>query len=161
MKIDLITAKKLIDVLKEKKLIISTAESCTGGGIGYALTSVSGSSAVYMGGIVSYANDVKEHLLGVSSETLKSHGAVSEETAREMAHGARTQLDTDLSISVTGIAGPNSDDTNKPVGLVYLCADNGREPVVKEEHFSGDRDEIRTQTINSALQLLLQMVSEM
>lgn len=160
MKIDLLIAEKLIETLKEKQLTLATAESCTGGGIGYTLTGVSGSSAVYMGGIISYANIVKEQLLGVPEDTLKQHGAVSKETALAMAKGVRAQIGADLAVSVTGIAGPKSDDTNKPVGLVYICADNGTKCHTKEERFRGNRDEVRSQTINSALSLVLELICE-
>ncbi len=108
-------------LLTEQKLTISVAESCTGGLIAHRLTNVPGSSAYFMGGVVAYANEVKEQVLGVSGETLAAHGAISEEIAREMARGARRLFDTDVAISATGIAGPTGGTPQKPVGLAYVA----------------------------------------
>ena len=151
-------ASELIKTLKSRGMKLATAESCTGGGIGQALTSVSGSSAVYLGGVISYDNSVKEVLLGVPRETLLTVGAVSEETAVAMAKGVRNLLHADLAVSVTGIAGPNADGTNKPVGLVYVAVVSESQTVVSENHFSGDREAVREQTIVKALQMVLQMI---
>lgn len=148
-------AVSVIEALREKAMTLSTAESCTGGGIGFVLTAVPGSSAVYSGGVVSYSNDVKSQLLKVQSETLRQFGAVSEPTARAMAEGVRMLIGTDLAVSVTGIAGPASDDTRKPVGLVYIAVSSGNKTVVQEYIFTGGRDEVREQTIQAALKLLL------
>ena len=150
-------AKRLIDALKADGRTLATAESCTGGGIGHALTAVSGSSAVYLGGVISYANSVKEQLLGVPHETLSTVGAVSEETARAMADGVCRLLNADVGIAVTGIAGPNADGTDKPVGLVYIAVCSGGHTVVTENHFSGDREAVRNRTIETALALALEM----
>jgi len=108
-------------LLTEQGLTIAVAESCTGGLIAHQLTNVSGSSAYFIGGVVAYANEVKEQVLGVSGETLSAHGGVSEETVREMARGARRLFDTDLAISAAGIAGPTGGTPQKPVGLVYVA----------------------------------------
>jgi len=108
-------------LLTEQGLTIAVAESCTGGLIAHQLTNVSGSSAYFMGGVVAYSNEVKERVLGVSGETLSAHGAVSEETVREMARGARRLFGTDVAISSTGIAGPTGGTPEKPVSLVYVA----------------------------------------
>lgn len=148
-------AKLLIDRLLERGWTVSTAESLTGGGIGHCLTGVSGSSAVYLGGVISYTNAVKEQLLGVPRQVLDTVGAVSPQTAEAMARGVCRLLGTDLGIAVTGIAGPNSDGTGKPVGLVYIALCHQGRLLVTENHFSGDREAIRNQTITEALRLAL------
>ncbi len=108
-------------VLAQKKLTVSLAESCTGGLIGHRLTDVPGSSDYFMGGVVAYSYDAKEKFLNVRHDTLYDFGAVSAETAIEMARGARRNFGTDIGISVTGIAGPSGGMPGKPVGLVYIC----------------------------------------
>lgn len=134
---------------------LATAESLTGGGIGAALTAVPGSSAVYKGGIISYTNWVKAHLLGVPEEALEIHGAVSAPVAQAMAVGARKALETDVAVSVTGLAGPGGDDYGHPVGTVFIgYADRDRQMVLPCR-FSGSREEIRRQTIETALHLVL------
>ena len=138
---------------------ISTAESITGGGIGQALTSVSGSSAVFKGGIISYCDEMKHKLLGVPSAMLAQFGAVSAPVAEAMAKGAREVLGTDMAISVTGLAGPAGDCCGNPVGLVFIgwCDENG--VFSREYHFSGDRDAIRLQTVEAALRLIAEQNS--
>ena len=158
MKIDPI-AKQLVDQLKAKHLTVATAESCTGGGVGHAITSVPGSSSVYPGGVISYSNAVKETVLGVPAEVLSAVGAVSEETACAMAEGVRTLLKSDLSVSVTGIAGPDADGTDKPVGLVFIAVSGKNGTVVSKNLFSGTRDEIRGQTVHASMKLLLQYIA--
>lgn len=108
-------------LLAQRGLMVGTAESCTGGLIGHRLTEVAGSSAYFLGGIIAYSNTIKERVLGVKLETLEKHGAVSAETALEMAHGARRVLGVDIAVSATGIAGPGGGTADKPVGLVYLA----------------------------------------
>ena len=144
------------DVLKAlsgKTLV--TAESLTGGGIGSALTAVPGSSAVYKGGIISYTNWVKENVLGVSHETLETQGAVSCQTAEEMAVGARKLLQADVAVSVTGLAGPGGDEFGNPVGTVCIGFCNASESFAVKYHFEGDREAVRCQTIRAALELVL------
>ena len=141
--------------LKEKTLV--TAESLTGGGIGAALTAVSGSSAVYKGGIISYTNEVKNQLLGVPADTLEQFGAVSEPVARAMAEGARKVLQADVAVSVTGLAGPGGDDYGNPVGTVFIGYSDENGTIAKHCLFTGDRESIRNQTIETALQLILDM----
>ena len=145
----------VIQTLQGKTLV--TAESLTGGGIGAALTSVSGASAVYKGGIISYTNAVKHNLLGVPEEILNQYGAVSEPVAKAMAEGARKALEAGIAVSVTGLAGPAGDEFGNPVGTVFIGYSDSSTTVVKHCLFSGDRDSIRKQTIEAALNLLLTM----
>ena len=133
-----------------------TAESLTGGGIGAALTAVSGSSAVYKGGIISYTNEVKHNILGVSNDTLSEFGAVSAQTACEMAVGVRKLLNADISVSVTGLAGPGGDEFGNPVGTVFVGYCDAHRTQTKEFRFEGDRESVRNQTIEAALQMVLQ-----
>ena len=143
----------VLSALKGKTLV--TAESLTGGGIGAALTQVSGASAVYKGGIISYTNEVKHRILGVSAETLNIHGAVSCQTAEEMAIGARKLLEADVAVSVTGLAGPGGDEYGNPVGTVCIGYCNEWESFAVKYHFAGSREEVRIQTIEAALNLVL------
>lgn len=136
---------------KNKHLTIATAESCTGGLLGAALTQESGSSEFYLGGVVSYANSVKQGLLGVSEESLKTFGAVSEEVAKEMAEGIRTKVGSDLAISTTGIAGPDGASDEKPVGLVYIGLATPEGVYVKKFQFYGERESVRQLTVQAAL----------
>lgn len=145
------------DVLKAlngKTLV--TAESCTGGGIGAALTSIPGSSAVYKGGVVSYCNEVKHDVLGVDSELLNECGAVSEPVARAMADGVRKMLSADIAVSVTGLAGPGGDEFGHPVGTVYIGYSREEETAVKAFRFDGDRESIRMQAVVAALKLIFE-----
>ena len=146
------------DVIKSlagKTLV--TAESCTGGGIGAALTAVSGSSAVYKGGIVSYTNWVKQNILGVDADLLETVGAVSAPVAEAMARGARKVLEADIAVSVTGLAGPGGDEFGNPVGCVYIGYCDAYRSVVREFTFSGDREAVRSQAVEEALKLILEM----
>ena len=145
----------VVKTLRGKKLV--TAESLTGGGIGAALTSVSGASAVYKGGIISYTNEVKHKLLGVPMVMLDQYGAVSEPVAKAMAEGARKALEADIAVSVTGLAGPTGDEFGNPVGTVFIGYSDSSTTVVKHCLFSGDRETIRNRTISEALQLILTM----
>lgn len=158
-------AEKLVKVLTEKKMTCATAESCTGGGVGYAITGVSGSSAVFWGGVISYDNSVKRDVLGVPEEVLATKGAVSSECAAAMAEGARRLLKTDLAVSLTGIAGPGGGTAEKPVGLVWFGLASGgsrsRATVITEKKvFPGDREAVRTAAIEHALNLLLNAVAK-
>lgn len=149
------TAEKLVSTLTEKKMTCATAESCTGGGVGYAITGVPGSSAVFMGGIISYDNSVKRGILGVPEDVLATKGAVSSECAAAMADGARRQLKTDLAVSLTGIAGPGGGSTEKPVGLVWFGLASASGITTEKMVFPGDRDAVRSAAIEHALKLLL------
>lgn len=148
-------AERLVSLLTARQMTCATAESCTGGGIGAAITSVSGASAVYKGGIISYANEAKENLLGVSSVTLAQHGAVSPETAAQMAEGARQRLKVDLAVSVTGVAGPTGGTPEKPVGLVWFGVACERGTFTEKHIFAGDRAAIRAATAERAMELLI------
>lgn len=147
------------DVLKRLEgKTLATAESCTGGGIGAALTAVPGSSSVYKGGIISYWSEVKRDLLGVSAEDLENLGPVSMQVAGAMAEGARKALRTDVAISVTGLAGPDGDAFGRPVGTVFVGFCDGTRTVAKQYRFSGDREAVRHQAMEAALNLILEYV---
>ncbi len=135
-------------------LTLATAESCTGGLCGACLTAVSGSSAVYRGGMITYCNEMKQQLLGVPAELLAEYGAVSPQCACSMADGARKRLCADLAVSVTGLAGPNGDGSGKPVGLVYLGLADASSVHAVELHLHGTREEIRAAAAEEALRLL-------
>ena len=143
----------VIHALKGKTLV--TAESCTGGGIGSALTAVSGSSAVYKGGIISYTNWVKENILNVGGELLETYGAVSRQVAEAMAEGARKFLQADIAVSVTGLAGPGGDEFGNPVGTVFIGYSDSEVTESVACYFAGNRDEIREQAVQTALEIIL------
>ncbi len=143
----------VISRLRGKTLV--TAESCTGGGIGAALTAVAGSSAVYKGGIISYCNEVKHHVLGVDAQILMEVGAVSAPVAEAMAEGARRVLDADIAVSVTGLAGPGADEFGNPVGTVFIGYADAVRTVSHHFRFSGDREDVRSQAISAALEIIL------
>ena len=148
------TAEHLVAMLKATGMTCATAESCTGGGIGSAITGVPGSSEVYLGGVVSYSNQVKHEVLGVSSASLETFGAVSPQVAEEMALGARRLTRADIAVSVTGIAGPGGGSAEKPVGLVWFglaTADGVRS---EKKLFMGDRASVRAQAVTHALGML-------
>lgn len=147
-------ASKVISCLRGKTL--ATAESCTGGGIGSALTAVFGASAVYKGGIVSYCNEIKQKLLGVPAEVLAREGAVSAPVAAAMAAGARKALDTDIAVSVTGLAGPGGDEFGNPVGTVFIGYADEQGALARHFLFEGDRETVRRQAIRKALDLILE-----
>ena len=146
-------SSKVLSSLAGKTLV--TAESLTGGGIGTALTGIAGASSVYKGGVISYTNEVKHAVLGVPEEILETYGAVSQWTAGYMASGVRKLLDADIAVSVTGLAGPAGDEYGNPVGTVFIGYEDAKQSVVKHCLFSGTREEIRNQTIETALQLIL------
>ena len=146
--------EQVLEALKGKTL--ATAESCTGGGIGAAITAVSGSSAVYKGGIISYQNEVKRDLLGVSESHLENLGPVSDPVAEQMAKGARNALQSDVAVSVTGLAGPGRDTFGNPVGTVYIGYADEKEAFSRRFSFCGNREDIRNQAIENALQIILE-----
>ena len=147
-------AEKLVALLEACGMTCATAESCTGGGIGSAITAIPGSSAVYLGGVVSYANEVKSGVLGVKEATLASVGAVSSETAAEMAGGARRITGADIAVSVTGIAGPGGGSAEKPVGLVWFGLASPDGVRTEKAIFAGDRARVREQAVVHALGML-------
>ena len=144
----------LVELLAERKLHVTTAESCTGGMIAGTLINVAGASDVLNEGYITYANEAKERLVHVSHDTLEKYGAVSEQTAREMAEGAAKAAHADAALSATGIAGPGGGTEEKPVGLVYIgCYLDGK-TTVKECHWNGSRMENRMDTVTAALEML-------
>lgn len=155
------TAERLVRLLSEKGLTAATAESCTGGGVGAAITAVAGSSAVFFGGIISYDNSVKSRVLQVSEEVLRTKGAVSRECAEEMSTHALNLLKVDLAVAITGIAGPGGGSAEKPVGLVWFSVAS-REGVMSEQRiFPGERSAVRGSAVEHALQLLISAASGM
>ncbi|MDX2074776.1 MAG: CinA family protein [Alphaproteobacteria bacterium] len=148
-------AAELVKTLTERKLIIATAESCTGGLVAGAITDIDGSSVVFERGIISYANSAKTALLDVRPETLEKHGAVSEEVAAQMAEGACIRAGADIAVAVTGIAGPTGGTKTKPVGLVYIAVNMGDKTEGEKFQFSGSRHEIRAQAVAASLKLAL------
>ena len=147
-------AEEVVKMLKNAGMTVTTVESCTGGLISAALVDVAGASAVLNQAYVTYANEAKQSLVGVKAETLEAYGAVSEQTAREMAEGGSKAANADAALAVTGIAGPDGGTAEKPVGLVYIgCHVNGN-TVVERNVFSGSRREVREQSVGAALELL-------
>ncbi|OOG75706.1 damage-inducible protein CinA [Sinorhizobium sp. A49] len=153
------TAGKIIADFTARGLKVATAESCTGGLIAGALTEIAGSSAVVDRGFVTYSNDAKIQMLGVDPATLAAHGAVSRQTAIEMAHGAVARSEADFAVAVTGIAGPGGGSTEKPVGLVHLSATGRNGTALHREMRYGDigRDAVRLATIRTALEMLTEV----
>ena len=147
-------------LLVAQNLTLATAESCTGGLLGHCITNVSGSSAYYLGGFVAYADEAKETLLDVRHKTLLAHGTVSEETAREMARGARQRLGADVALAITGIAGPTGGTPDKPVGLVYMALTAGDVEQSQRHVWQGDRLGNKEQSAEAALRLLLACLRE-
>lgn len=155
-------AQDVFTMLQDQGLLLATAESCTGGMISARLTDIAGSSKVFERGFVTYSNQAKIDLLGVSEKTLSQFGAVSGETAEEMVKGALTNSLADLAIAVTGIAGPSGGSLDKPVGLVYIGIGRKRDNQIKvfKEQFSGDRASIRQQVCEKSFYYLLSFMKE-
>lgn len=148
--------REILGLCAQRGATFATAESCTGGLVGGAVTAVPGASDGYRGGVVSYANEVKRALLGVREDTLARHGAVSAECAAEMVAGACAALEADYAVATTGIAGPGGATPDKPVGLVFIAAARrGRAATVTRNVFPGNRDEVRRAAVAAALALLL------
>ncbi|HEB29480.1 MAG TPA: CinA family nicotinamide mononucleotide deamidase-related protein [Spirochaetes bacterium] len=142
--------------LKKKHLSLSVAESCTAGLLSKVITDVPGSSGYFLGGVVSYSNEIKKRVLGVKEDTLKKYGAVSSEIAGEMARGVQERLGSDISLAVTGIAGPGGGSKEKPVGTVFVCLyKSGIDPVISKNTFPGGRETMRMASVNKALFMLL------
>lgn len=150
--------KAIVDLLLANKLTISTVESCTGGLLAARLINVPGVSEVFKSGYITYSNKAKRRLLGIKKNTLLKHGAVSKEIAREMVKGAALISKADVTVSVTGIAGPDGGSEEKPVGLVYIGCNVCGRITVKEYHFSGDRSKIRENTVSAALSLMRECI---
>ncbi len=145
---------EVLKALQGKTLV--TAESCTGGGIGDALTAIAGSSEVYKGGVICYTDWVKANILGVDEQLLRQYGAVSEPVAGQMALGVRKLLNADVAVSVTGLAGPGGDDFGNPVGTVYIGVSCGQNTTVRKFQFDGERETVRRQAIIEALNMILE-----
>ncbi len=159
MEKEYLLSEKLYKILKDKGLKVATAESCTGGLIGASLTAVPGMSECYGYGAITYANSAKEELLSVSDDTLKTKGAVSPDTACQMAEGVLKLSKADIAVSVTGIAGPGGGTKDKPVGLVYIgIAQKGRDTIAYKNIFSGDRESVRKSTVCKALELIIENI---
>jgi nicotinamide-nucleotide amidase len=151
--------QELFELLGDQQdITVATAESCTGGDVAGRITRIAGSSAYMMGGIVSYSNDAKATLLGVSRDVLENPGAVSEECATQMAEGARRALDATLAVSTTGIAGPSGGTARKPVGLVYIGVSGPGGTTVEEHQFDGDRAQVIESVTFRALEILVEQV---
>lgn len=144
--------------LQQKQQTVCTAESCTGGGIGYAITEVAGSSAWFNGGLITYTNALKQKLVSVEANVLDKHGAVSKACVEQMASGARVTCEADWSIAVSGVAGPGGGTVDKPVGLVWMAIANHEDCWAWYEKFSGDRAQIRSQTLDAVLTKLINLI---
>lgn len=152
-------ARKVGQKLKSSRAMLVTAESCTGGWVAQAVTSIAGSSDWFERGFVTYSNDSKQELLGVRSETLARHGAVSEETAREMAQGALARSKGTVALAVTGVAGPGGGSAAKPVGMVCFAWASKHAVQSETRRFSGDRESVRKQSVIRALEGVLEQLA--
>jgi PncC family amidohydrolase len=152
-------AARLQERCLARRLTVGTAESCTGGLVAATITAIPGSSGYFLGGIVSYADEVKASILGVPRAMLEAHGAVSEQVADAMAAGCRRRLGVDLAISITGIAGPDGGSEAKPVGLVYLGLTSGSGVDTRRFQFPGDRREVRLAAATAAIEWLTEAAS--
>ena len=153
--------ESLSQSFQHKRWMLATAESCTGGWVAQAITSLAGSSLWFERGFVTYSNQSKQELLGVKQSTLDHYGAVSEQTALEMAQGALKNSHADVSLAITGLAGPDGGQEDKPVGCVYFAwAGKNFDIQVERQHFSGTRSAIREQAVKFALERLLQIIQK-
>jgi nicotinamide-nucleotide amidase len=155
-------AQALLDLCRQKKLKIATAESCTGGLLAATLTEIPGSSDVLDRGFVTYSNEAKQAMLGVKATTLASFGAVSRETAEAMAKGALAHAPVDLAVSITGIAGPGGGSPGKPVGLVHFAAASRGHPLIHQDRHFGDigRAQVRRASVLQALAMLRELAQQ-
>jgi nicotinamide-nucleotide amidase len=153
-------AELVLDECRRKGLTLATAESCTGGMVAERLTSIPGSSDVYVGSVIAYSDEIKMLELGVPRDTLGAHGAVSAETAAAMASGVRERLGADVGVAVTGIAGPGGGTPEKPVGLVYVHAEAHEEGRGRSFQYPGDRDSIRRRATATALHLVRRLLTQ-
>jgi PncC family amidohydrolase len=152
-------ARRIQSEMIERGLTLTTAESCTGGLVGHILTEVSGSSGYYVGGLISYSNELKEHELGVDAATLERHGAVSAQTCVAMAEGARSRYGASLAVAITGIAGPDGGTGQKPVGLTYVGVADAAGHDVRRYVWSGDRHSNKLESAQATLELLLERLA--
>ena len=144
----------IIKKLIEKNIKLATAESCTGGMLGKLITSVPGASSIYGYGFITYANEAKSRILGVKNETLEAYGAVSEQTALEMASGALDKSGADIAVSITGIAGPGGGTPEKPVGLVYIAIADKNNKEFRKLLLTGERETIRKKACEKVFELI-------
>lgn len=152
-------AAQLGVILTDKRLWITTAESCTGGGVSYALTDTPGSSAYLGRAFVTYSNEAKHELLNVANTTLEKFGAVSEQTVKEMAFGATNMAKADVAIAISGIAGPGGGMPDKPVGLVWFCIQIADKQFTFKQVFEGNRAKVRAQAIEFALKSTIEKIN--
>jgi nicotinamide-nucleotide amidase len=152
-------ARVLLDLCRSRNLEIAVAESCTGGLLGARITAIPGSSDVFVGGVIAYSDEVKVRELGVSEATLREHGAVSEEVVRQMAVGAQKKFGVDVALAITGVAGPGGGTTEKPVGLVWICAAVGDRVEPRKIQLWGDRQEIRYRAAQASMELARRMLT--
>ncbi len=152
--------QELIRSLRDQKLTVSFAESCTGGALSAFLAEQPGVSDIFLGSVVSYSNEAKVDLLGVRRDTLTNEGAVSETVARQMAHGVRRQLKTDWSVAITGIAGPSGGTATKPVGTVCFALAGPDFEDSRKEFFSGERKDIQQSSVDLAVQWLVEVLDK-
>jgi len=148
----------LLERLKRKGMTLAVAESCTGGLLGGRITSVEGSSDVFLGGVICYSNRLKRDLLNVREDTLNSHGAVSENTAREMLSGLLERTGSDLGIAITGVAGPGGGSPEKPVGRVFIAVGSHSGSRVAGFNFDGDREMVQGQAVEEALEMMMMLL---
>ena len=151
-------AAQLGVILTDKRLWITTAESCTGGGVSYALTDTPGSSGYLGRAFVTYSNEAKHELLNVANTTLEQFGAVSEQTVKEMAFGAASVAKADVAVAISGIAGPGGATSDKPVGFVWFCIQIANEQFTFKQIFNGDRAQVRVQAIEFALKSTIEKI---
>ena len=153
-------SKEIGELLKEKKATLSTAESCTGGNIAASITAIPGSSDYFKGSVVAYSNEIKIKLLSVQQETLANHGAVSEETIREMVKGAMKSLNTDYAVATSGIAGPSGGTEKKPVGTIWIAAGSKDKIIILKQEKDNGRSSNIHQATQNALKLLYNLLLE-
>ncbi len=152
--------QQIAKILFDKNWLLSSAESCTGGWLAKCCTDLAGSSAWFERGVVTYSNQSKQDLLNVEAQTLEQFGAVSEQTALEMAKGCRSISNTDISVSITGIAGPDGGSKDKPVGTVWISWATRISAKAELHHFSGNRDSVRRQAVYTALNGIMKNASD-
>ncbi|UCD05080.1 MAG: nicotinamide-nucleotide amidohydrolase family protein [candidate division WOR-3 bacterium] len=151
-------AREVGKMLLEKRLSLSVCESCTGGMLGAAITSIPGSSRYFAGGVIAYSDAVKKNIVGVKRSTLERYGAVSAQTAREMARGVKNKLKTDVGVAITGIAGPGGGTAKKPVGLVYIAVAHGKRMRAERFVFAGGRQNVRRSSLRKAFDMVREIL---
>jgi PncC family amidohydrolase len=153
-------SKKFGQILVEKNMKVSICESCTGGMLGNIITQIPGSSRYFKGGVIAYANEIKQNIMNVKADTISKYGVVSADVAREMVQGVCKLFNTRIGISLTGVAGPDGGSVEKPVGLVYIGIVVNNQSAIREYRFHGDRKEIRMQACAQALLLAIEVAEK-